>query len=229
MLNYFDSYVSIGLQPIPVYRNSKQPIGMEWNRNWSVNRWRNFFELKGDEYNIGILLGQIVDVEADTEEANELLEHILDDTPHPAFESNRSIHHLFLTPDINLTVSKIKGIEFRGNKVFSVVPPSIHESGNEYQFLKNSKFPVPEMPKGLRNYYWQNKKIKLKNNKIILKDGHKRTICNICRKKKFIHKKRLILEVRAFRKYNLLWSCQDCRTLDLREDCRKIRSFSELY
>jgi hypothetical protein len=229
MLKYFDGYVNFGLKPIAMYLQSKKPVSAKWNENWTVERWRNYFDSKDQRYNMGIILGNVIDVEADDEESNRLLNSLLGNVPHPTYSSARSIHHLFLTPDPTLTFQKIQGIEFRGNKVCSVLPPSIHESGIKYKFLKTSQFVLNALPDDLLDFYWKNKKenkSKFLLQKKELKPEHKKTICKICGQKKFIHKKRLILEVKAFEKHNLLWMCHTCREvrgIDVRDDCREVK------
>ena len=87
------------------------------------------------------------------------------------------------------------------------------------------------MPEELLNFYLKNcfekpkqqSKPKPASRKIRLKEGHTKTHCNCCSNKYFIHKKRLMLEVRAFRNFNLKWLCRSCREIDLRDSCRQIR------
>lgn len=227
MIHFFDKYVKLGLKPIPIYQKTKTPIESAWNQNWSVERWRHRFAT--GEHNMGILLGDIVDVEADSEEANDLLERIIDGCPRPRFRSSKSIHNLFINPDPSLTRIVVNGIEFRGNLHQSVVPPSHHEDGSKYMWLSGSVFPIPEMPDELKRFYFQNKntrKIKPKKQKppvAKIKDGFLRTTCNGCKKKFHINKTRLMLEVRAFKIHGLLWLCRYCKSVDVREDCRNIR------
>jgi hypothetical protein len=229
LLKFFDKYVELGLKPIAVYKDSKKPVCQGWNEDWSSDRWRDYF--KTNDYNMGILLGDIVDVEGDTEEANDLLQRMIDGICCPKFRSSKSIHNLFLNPDPNLTRRVFNNIEFRGNRHQSVVPPSIHTEGNCYSWLEGSKFPIPPMPEELLNFYLKNcfekpkqeQKQKPASRKIRIKDGHTKTHCNCCSNKYFIHKKRLMLEVRAFRNFNLKWLCRSCREIDLRESCREIR------
>ena len=97
ILNFFDKYVAAGLRPIAVYCDTKKPIIAGWNENWTIERWRPYFE--NGNYNMGILLGNIVDVEGDTEEANDLLERMIDGALRPKFRSSKSIHNLFINPD----------------------------------------------------------------------------------------------------------------------------------
>lgn len=223
-VEHFDLYVSMGFKVIPLYAKSKIPIGRNWNKDWNKDSCRKILEDAPDN-NMGILLGDFVDVEADTQESNILLEQLIGDYPHPMYRSTRSIHHLFKNPDPLLTATKIYGIEFRGNRHQSVLPPSIHETGERYYWLKASTFPIPSMPDDLLEFYFRNFKQSLTRKvcKPRLKKGHSHTTCNVCGYRKFIHKKRLALEVQAFKEHGLKWQCHECRKLDLRAECRYIR------
>lgn len=219
-LEYFDRYVAMGLQPIAIYPKTKKPVEKQWNVRWEADRWRRYFN--SANFNLGILLGDVVDVEGDTDEANELLFRLADGTPHPVYKSSKSYHHLFLTPDPKLTREVYHGIEFRGQGHHSVVPPSSHESDTAYQFLRSSRFPPPAMPAALLNFLEENRSEKgrvfrRKNPQYV------KTVCRICTQTYRVHRKRLILEVKAFRKLGQLWSCHGCREFDVRASCRKIR------
>lgn len=230
ILVYFDSYCNIGLKPIVVGFMSKKPVLKGWNENYDRGRWRSILCRDECDFNIAILLGDVVDVEADSEEGNELLRGLIGECDHPCFRSSRSVHHLFLNPDPSLTMRVYNGIEFRGNKVCSVMPPSVHEDGTEYKFLKSSRFPIPNMPDDLLRFYWGNRRAEkdsaatAKPSKPKLKRDHKRVVCQKCGKGVYIHKKRLVLEVRSFSQHGMPWSCRSCRTIDVRESCRQIRS-----
>jgi len=237
MLKFFDAYVKLGLKPIPIQPESKKPITLEWNINWSVDRWRSYFENTTKNYNMGILLGDIVDVEGDSEEANDLLERMIDGAPRPKFRSNKSIHNLFINPDPDLTCLKIQEvkIEFRGYTVQSIVPPSQHTSGQKYCWLQDSKFPIPPMPQELKEFYFRNRKVndkkfsKHKTKQIQRLRKHcRKTTCNCCKERFFINQRRLALEVAAFAKFGLRWMCHGCRELDVRESCRQIRNLINL-
>jgi len=230
ILAFFDKYTAAGLRPIAVHPDTKKPIAVGWNENWSVERWRPHFQT--GNYNMGILLGDIVDVEGDTEEANDLLERMIDGAIRPKFRSSKSIHNLFINPDPNLTRLVVGGIEFRAHKHQSVVPPSIHEDGTQYNWLFGSKFPIPPMPPELLNFYLRNKKqpeiVKVlnKSKKRTLrrkKSNHINTQCNNCLNKYFMHKKRLMLEVRVLQSMNSRWLCRGCRKIDLRDNVRELR------
>jgi hypothetical protein len=228
MLKYFDVYVKYGLKPIAVYRNTKQPVGKNWNDNWTVEKWRKYFS-KDEEYNMGIMLGDIIDVEGDTEEANDIIARMTENIIHPMFRSSKSIHHLFRSPDPTFRVWKFNGLEFRGDRHQSVVPPSKHQNGETYNWLKSSVLEVPEIPQELWQYYLNNRKAETKNypinisKKKKIKEGHVKTECKACRDVFYIHKKRLVLEVKAFRELGTLWMCHGCRKFDIRDACRRIR------
>lgn len=226
LITYFDNYVSIGFQPIVLSPRSKKPVMRRWNCNYDAKKWRQHLEIKPDKpFNLGILLGRFVDVESDNEEGNRLLSGLIGSTRHPCFRSDRSVHHIFLNPDVNLTVAKFHGIEFRGNMVHSVFPPSTHQSGSQYRFLKDSVLQVPPMPKALLDLYWENRKPqrRIGKRRPDLKDGYKRIACAACGKATVIHNKRLTLEIAAFGRLGARWSCHSCRDFDVRESCRDIR------
>lgn len=238
-LEYFDKYVSKGLKPIAIYKNSKRPVGNEWNQNWSIEKWRPFF--LDEEYNMGIILGDIIDVEGDCPESCDLLERMIDGVKRPKFRSSKSVHNLFQTPDPELTRLVFNGIEFRGNLHQSVVPPSFHSDGCKYSFLHDTEWPVPPMPDELRDYYFKNKSERTIVKKQVAKVSRgprprkrinfefKKTVCKICSNSYYIHEKRLILEVKAFREFNLQWMCHGCREIDMRDACRRIRKQIERF
>lgn len=230
LLKYFDLYTDMGMKVIPVYRNSKVPVGKNWNGKYNKEKCRGM--VGTGSYNIGVLLGDYVDVEGDTPEANDLLMRMIDGLPHPMYRSSRSVHHLFQSPDLELTATRFYDIEFRGQLHQSVLPPSVHESGQDYCWLKGTKFPIPQMPEELRDFYFKNRRENkrrrpAKQEKRHLPHGLLNTECKVCHSFEIIHKKRLKLEVRAFAEYRLPWMCHKCRELDVRDACRRIRKTLE--
>jgi hypothetical protein len=150
---FVDAYINQGLKPIPLQQWSKRPIGLGWNKDWSPERCRADFD-KFPGANIGILLGDVVDVEGDDAEANNLLNGLIGDYRHPTWRSSKSVHHLFLSPDPDLTRIVYQNVEFRGHGHQSVVPPSfVHKTKAKYEWLKETSFPVPAMPEPLLQYY----------------------------------------------------------------------------
>ncbi len=144
----------LGWNVIPVNENSKCPVGKNWNEHvWTTDNLIDIL-IKRPNINIGLLLGDIIDVEADTPGANAMLDRIIGDYPHPIYQSTKSKHHLFLNPDKNLTRFTTQHIEFRGLKHHSVLPPS-KINGVQYKWLTSG--PIPEMPKSLKLFYLKTK------------------------------------------------------------------------
>lgn len=237
-LDWFNAYVNMGLQPIAIYKSTKCPVGKEWQKDWSPEKWRPYFSSKDDDdYNIGFLFGKIIDIEGDSKEANELLYNLIGDLPHLMFSSSKSIHHLFLNP--GLSSRKFDNIEFRAFKNQSVAPPSIHTNGDKYSWLASSSNTITEMPQSLIDYYHfkleerftkkpsKNKKENIKNKKN-KKPGYIKTECKLCKNMFYMHRKRLLLEVKAFKEFNSLWMCRGCRKFDVRPSCRIIRKQLEI-
>lgn len=226
LITYFDNYLSIGFQPIVLAPRSKKPLKKRWNSSYDPSMWRRYLEDRPDKpYNLGVLLGRFVDVESDTEEGNVMLSGLIGNVSHPCFRSDRSVHHIFLNPDVNLTSAKFHGIEFRGSMVHSVFPPSTHQSGSQYRFLRGSVLQVPPMPKALLELYWDNREPRgeASRRRPSIREGFKKTVCGSCGESSVVHCKRLSLEVAAFGSMNLQWSCRKCRRVDVRESCRSLR------
>lgn len=105
----------------------------------------------GDQnWNVGILLGTahgipvdqaVIDVEDDTAEGRQLAETLLGDLPTVSWSSGKSIHRLYRFHAGLPGVAKItiRGLEWRigGTELQtqSVAPPSLHSSGQRYQWL----------------------------------------------------------------------------------------------
>jgi len=214
---YFDKLVNHGLSVIPLRENSKAPLLKGWQDNWDENFCRYLFE-KNPNLNFGFLLGEIVDVEGDTEQSNRLIHNLIGNFPHPSYKSSKSVHHLFKTPDSTLRRLCCEGVEFRGYRHQSVLPPSRHADGTKYKWI-DITFPVPEMPTRLKNFYFE-----ITKKGEIIKPRHMKVNCFICREKCYIHKKRFNLELQAFKTLELAWQCHKCRKHDLRSMCRQLRA-----
>lgn len=217
ILRHFDALTQHGLQVIPLWQNSKVPMFRGWTNSWNRDDCRIRLERHQDA-NIGVLLGPIVDVEGDSEEANQIITNLIGDYPHPAYRSTKSIHHLFVTPDASLRHLRVGKIEFRGFGHQSVLPPSQHE-GVCYKWLRNFKFPIPEMPEELVAFYYRHKNRRT----FELKPGHVRAWCDLCGKKSFLHQRRFSRELQAFSFLGQKWQCKSCRQVDLRRACRLLR------
>lgn len=216
ILEHFDFLTAKGLRVIPLRHNTKVPIFKNWNKNWNLRQSREKLQIF-PEANIGLLLGDIIDVEGDTDAANNHLQELIGDYPHPAYQSNRSVHHLFKTPDPTLRILKANQIEFRGHGHQSVLPPS-RQCGIDYRWLGLFEFPIPEMPPRLLDFFNSKRK-----RKTIVRPDHVRVKCGNCHYFHFMHSKRYDLEKRTFRLIDLTWQCRDCRAYDLRPACRLAR------
>jgi hypothetical protein len=222
IIEHFDALTKLGLKIIPLRVNSKAPICRNWQRKWDREEARSYFE-RNDNLNMGILLGNVIDIEGDSPSANGLIDALVKDKPHPVYCSSKSKHHLFLNPDPNLTIFKYRQIEFRGWRHQSVIPPSRHYDGTIYQWHKDFFFPIPEMPPRLLQFFEKARNIDK------IKHGHIKAYCSICKRKRFLHRKRWNLELIGFQELGFKWSCHDCREFDMRAIVRKIRKRDGIY
>lgn len=220
ILDNYDTLTNLGLKVIPLRPNSKIPLCRRWTQEWDPKTSRVKLQQFPD-CNIGLLLGTVIDVEGDSEWANQTLTALIGDYPHPAYTSTRSTHHLFSNPN-DLKLLKFKDIEFRGFGHQSVLPPSQHQ-GVEYRWIQEINGNIPPMPTPLLEFY---SKIQ-KRNGPKLKPRHVAITCSRCGEKCYLHQKRLYLEIEVFRELGRSWECHSCRTVDLRPLCRKFRK--DLY
>lgn len=216
VLESFEIYTrEFGWKVIPVYGGTKVPVGECWNWFYDRPSARKYLGEHPDA-SLGLLLGKIIDVEADSQHANELLSNLVAGHSHPMYKSARSVHHLFLNLDSNLTKQVFSGIEFRGHLHQSLIPPS---PGRKW--LTNLRIPIPDVPPKLASFYWRNK---LKKN---LKPGFVLAFCSKCETDHAIHKNRYKLEARAFGDMGLKWFCRFCRKVDVRPACRVLRRITK--
>lgn len=219
VVDHFDQLTDQGIKIIPLWANSKIPMYKNWNKNWNQQQVRRTLRVYPDA-NIGILLGDIIDVEGDDEHANRLIDDAIGTYPHPSYRSTKSTHHLFLSHDSDFRLFKKNKIEFRGHGHQSVLPPSQH-AGIAYQWI-DKLFPIPKIPDSLLDFLDQLQR--QKNPADLLKKKHAKIWCATCRKKCFLCKKRLDVEIKAFEFLNLKWQCHDCRQFDMRYLCRSVKS-----
>lgn len=219
ILKHFDILTKHNLKVIPLRENTKIPICKNWNVDWNLKNSRNkLFQMPNS--NIGLLLGDIVDVEGDDEKANQTILKLIKDYPHPSYFSAKSIHHLFLTPDPKLRHFEWNKIEFRGAGHQSVLPPS-RVNDVVYKWTKDFKFPIPPMPDELRKFLYEKRNQKFSKS---LKPNHVQVWCSICRNEVLLHQKRHVLEVVVFKVLQKRWECNDCRKIDIRKACKIIKA-----
>jgi hypothetical protein len=220
-IKVFDLYVKHGLKVIPLLPFSKKPFFENWQDAslYDPIACRRILEARED-YNLGLLLGDIVDVEGDSEDANRLLDNLIGDCQHPRYRSSKSVHHLFLTPDPKLTRIVTGKIEFRGRNHQSVIPPSHHEDGTQYAWMKGRGFPIPAMPPRLLDFFHR------ATRKGSRKPDHVELGCPACGREVGVHGKRLAMERQACREMGVRWECNKCRTYDLRPHVRHLKKLS---
>lgn len=221
----FSLYISQGFKPILLAPKSKKPILKQWNKNYDARRYNKILQVNTD-YNIGFLLGDVVDIEGDNQRANNFLNDLFCDIPHPIFTSFKSTHHLFkVYKGFSTTRFHKKGIEIRAKYHQSVVPPSIHaEDDTKYEWIFPSDHVscLPIFTKELENAIFKFCNI----NKEFVKKDHVRIFCSVCKNKKYGHNKRINAEIVAFKKIGLKWSCNSCRTICIKDNVRKIRKLN---
>ena len=143
----FEKYFEHDLKIVKVAKRGKNPIATEWQNNYAgtveeVEGW------VAAGFNVGVILEAqygIIDIEIDSPEAQDRWNQLGIECYTPTFSGRRGPHRLFRVPEAykalipKKTVVKPYGIEFRiGNAeraCQSVFPPSVHESGHDYQWL----------------------------------------------------------------------------------------------
>lgn len=210
LTNLVNDYIEKGLRPIPIYLRSKLPIGNNWNKRWSAYAARLSFK-RLDECNIGTLLGNVIDVEGDTADANVFLNTELNKYNHPIYKSHKSYHHLFLNPFPELTRVVVGGIEFRANKHQSLLPPSTHPTGAKYEWVRPLG-DIPLLPDELVDLLVKNNCLNFKSKQDIFESPY----CQKCRKQVRIKRDRFNLELSVFKSLGQGWRCNRCRELAVR-------------
>jgi hypothetical protein len=213
-VDFIEGYIRLGFQVIPIHPRSKVPVGKGWNEEWKKEKAIAVFRTN-DDFNVGLLLGNIVDVEADSQEAEDRLWELIGDIPHPAYKSKSFTHHLFLNPWPELTRIAFDGIEFRANRHQSLIPPSIHPDGPTYRWLSSDwiKQGIPQLPSSLCEIGQPKLKEQKRTNfrKRRKKSGFLRPWCSICEKRSSLHKSKFELEKNLFAELGYGWVCRRCR------------------
>jgi hypothetical protein len=219
-LEIFSVYKNLGYQIIPLYPNSKIPMFSGWQKNYSYEKIEKIVKSTSQDINFGLILGEIIDLEGDCVDSNQILDDILANIDHPTFSSNKSKHHLFKSSLKNLTKVEFDGIEVRGYRHQSVIPPSKHITGCNYQWLTNIIHAnnIPELPKFLHDKILSlvPKYFKQKNKKG-LKPNHSKINCSSCNKNIMMNTSRINKEIAIFKSNLLVWMCFDCRPFDIRK------------
>ena len=138
------AWIRKGRAVIPVPYGKKKPILENWSslrvNDDSVDEFFN-----GKQQNIGLLLGEpsgdLVDVDLDCPEACQAAGHFLPATAVYGRAGNRRSHRLYISPESKTTTFSHAGtmlVEIRSTGAQSLVPPSVHPSGESYEFEKDT-------------------------------------------------------------------------------------------
>ncbi len=160
-------YAGYGWRVLPIKPASKLPLIKQWQISASImpaviEQWWD----QWPEANVGVLLGKgsnLIDIECDSKKAEQEYLALFDGDPPitTTYAGLRGKHRLFrYHPDLpGGAVVHIGEIEVRtgnaGKGAQSVFPPSIHPSGNAYQWLvPPSECPPADIPKQVLARLW---------------------------------------------------------------------------
>ncbi len=222
-IRVFNTYKDLGYKIIPLYPNSKVPMFSGWQSNYTYERTEKIICSTAENINYGLILGDIIDLEGDCIESNQKLDDLLNGIDHPIFLSNKSKHHLFRSSIKNLTKVEFEGIEVRGHRHQSVIPPSTHIMGCNYEWHTSLLHAneIPHLPEFLyKKIISLLPKIQKKVYKNNIKDKHQKILCQKCKNTSFMNSKRLSKEISILKQNGLQWMCMECRPFDLRKAIR---------
>ncbi|MCX7795284.1 MAG: phage/plasmid primase, P4 family [bacterium] len=141
MYKELEEYIKKGFSVVPIPVGGKNPRLPDWNKKRFGSK--DFQEPS----NIGVLLGEpsgwLTDVDLDSIEAIRIAPLFLSETTifgHGSGEKARS-HYLYYCEGSKTTRFQFRGetiVEIRSTGCQTVFPPSIHPSGEQYQFYSNS-------------------------------------------------------------------------------------------
>ena len=158
-LNSFNKLIEKNFKLIPIKAREKKPAIKDWqteatNEIAKIKKWLSQFP----DMNVGIVTGKASNIFiVDIDQKNGGLE-TLEQLKKEGFSFDTlcvktgggGYHFYYKCPgnkEIKNKTGILKGIDIRGQGGFIVAPPSIHKSGNKYEFINNS--PIIEMPNDL--------------------------------------------------------------------------------
>jgi hypothetical protein len=158
-LEYAIEYLSRGWTPIPLPQGSKNPNRKGWQKErWALDDLPHCFN---NGQNIGLLLGEpssgLVDVDLDCPEAICIADYLLPATDMISGRAGAPLSHRwytcnppapttqFLDPLLAKMDDRAMIVEFRSTGGQTVVPPSIHPTGEIYQWYSELS---PSLVKG---------------------------------------------------------------------------------
>jgi predicted P-loop ATPase len=144
-------YSKRGWKPVPVSRNSKRPIGKQWQ-----NEPFSAAQFDGNKINVGVQFGSVsgglVDVDLDSMTAVTLAQHFLPQTAATFGRCSKPCSHQLYISDLCKT-EKRAAIQFEyaddmivelriggaGKGAFTVFPPSMHVSGEMVEWVSEGE------------------------------------------------------------------------------------------
>ncbi len=142
-------WIQKGFSPVPVPHRSKRPVLKEWQR-LEITRGRASEYFNGAPQNIGVLLGDkfgSADVDCDCPEAITAARELLPETGLIFGRQSKPFSHFFyrsdpparteqfIDPLDQSTIVELRGLSSGGSVgLQTVVPPSLHESGEAVRF-----------------------------------------------------------------------------------------------
>ena len=210
----FEKYLDFGYKPILLHHNTKIPIFFGWQKKYNYKTYYDLLNNSNKKYNIGFLLGEIVDIEGDTEEANEILNRYFLTINHPIYKSKKSYHHLFKNSYRNISRIQINNFEIRGFSHQSVVPPSNVDYAQEDYIWTEDLIHFNELPEIPKDFTLDFKISSLKTN--IKKNKHDKSKsgiwCYVCKNKFLLNKQLLNTQIKKFKLTNQKWKCKICKS-----------------
>jgi len=148
-------YASLGFSVIPLITRGKKPAIKSWTeyqkRHATSNELEEWFG-NGSKNNIGIVTGEISNIDVidlDSQDAVQYAEdHNFPTTP--SVKTGKGFHYYYKHKDGVRNFQKrddLPGIDLRGEGGYVVAPPSIHASGQQYQWVDGKG--IDDMPYGV--------------------------------------------------------------------------------
>ena len=170
----FTKLRAFGFSVFPLQPRSKKPIGSWKPYQKNIASDRNCQGWDHGGYNLAIATGRVSGcfvLDVDGAAGKQTLQRLID--THGALpetigvQTGKGFHYYFAYPaDENITIRNLasrsadggtlEGLDVRGDGGYVVAPPSVHESGTHYTWLRTGagKFPaVPPRPPWMRR--WQ--------------------------------------------------------------------------
>jgi putative DNA primase/helicase len=135
-------YTKCGYRVVPVHARGKKPIPWEWQK-LRLDHHDIPPHFRGKDVNVGLLLGEpsgnLVDVDLDSAQAVALADHFLPDTGMIFGRPGKPRSHRMYKTPASFKTKQFSGsggmiLELRSTRGQTVVPPSIHQSGEPITF-----------------------------------------------------------------------------------------------